>query len=106
MKYQELLRAHREINQRSANQYDITDKDWAMYSYEEIIEMEHQGYQIPDDILEWAHAQQESDVTDYVIVSDATGTDDGATTNATSNGDQLTSLQKKLKKTSSNQKKL
>lgn len=95
LKYQELLRAHREINQRSANQYDITDKDWAMYSYEEIIEMEHQGYQIPDDILEWAHAQQESDVTDYVIVSDATGTDDGATTDATSNGDQLTSLQKK-----------
>lgn len=95
LKYQELLRAHREINQRSANQYDITDKDWAMYSYEEIIEMEHQGYQIPDDILEWAHAQQESDVTDYVIVSDATGTDDGTTTDATSNGDQLTSLQKK-----------
>lgn len=95
LKYQELLRAHREINQRSANQYDITDKDWAMYSYEEIIEMEHQGYQIPDDILEWAHAQQESDVTDYVIVSDATSTDDGATTDATSNGDQLTSLQKK-----------
>ena len=95
LKYQELLRAHREINQRSANQYDITDKDWAMYSYEEIIEMEHQGYQIPDNILEWAHAQQESDVTDYVIVSDATGTDDGATTDATSNGDQLTSLQKK-----------
>ena len=95
LKYQELLRAHREVNQRNANQYDITDKDWAMYSYEEIIEMERQGYQIPDNILEWAHAQQESDVTDYVIVSDATGTDDGATTDATSNSDQLTSLQKK-----------
>ncbi len=95
LKYQELLRAHREVNQRNANQYDITDKDWAIYSYEEIIEMEHQGYQIPDNILEWAHAQQESDVTDYVIVSDATGTEDGSTTNATSNSDQLTSLQKK-----------
>lgn len=95
LKYQELLRAHREVNQNNANQYDITDKDWALYSYEEIIEMEHQGYKIPDNILEWAHAQQESDVTDYVIVSDATGTDDGTTTDAVSSSDQLSSLQKK-----------
>ena len=57
----------------------IQDPEWAGYSYEEIIQMEHNGYKIPQEVLLWAHAQAESDITSYQCVTDASTSDDGST---------------------------
>lgn len=57
----------------------IQDPEWAGYSYEEIIQMEHNGYKIPQEVLLWAHAQAESDVTSYQCVTDSSTADDGST---------------------------
>jgi len=57
----------------------IQDPEWAGYSYEEIIQMEHNGYKIPQEVLLWAHAQAESDITSYQCVTDASTADDGST---------------------------
>lgn len=46
------------------------DGEWAQYTYEEILEMENSGCVIPNEVLAWAHAQQDSDVTSYIIVSE------------------------------------
>ncbi len=57
----------------------IQDPEWAGYSYEEIIQMENNGYKIPQEVLLWAHAQAESDVTSYQCVTDSSTADDGST---------------------------
>lgn len=97
LQLQDIRGALNEIHHKRLANLEITDKDWAGYSYDEIIEMENQGVEIPDEVLLWAHAQQESDVTDYIIVSDSTTTDDSESTNAIDGSDELQNLQKKAR---------
>lgn len=73
--------------------YQITDPQWAGFSYEEIIEMENNGCVIPQEVLLWAHAQQEADVTNYIIVSDNTASDD----ETSKEDNDIKSLQKKVR---------
>lgn len=87
--YEEILGKVLEVSQRRLNNYDIKDVYWAQYSYEEILEMEEAGYDIPMDVIKWAHAQQQSDVTDYIVVSDANETDDNSSTSDETGSDQL-----------------
>ncbi len=75
----------------------IKDSQWAGYSYEEIIEMENSGYEIPEEVRRWAHAQQSADVTDYVMVSEDASTDDNTSTEQVKDDTDLNSLQKKAK---------
>lgn len=82
----------REIHKNRANQYEINEMEWAQYSYEEIIQMENDGYDIPQDVLMWAHAQQQSDVTDYIVVADSTETDDASSTGEEISTDELSNM--------------
>lgn len=70
----------------------ITDPKWAGFSYEEIIEMENNGCVIPQEVLQWAHAQQEADITNYIIVSDNTASDD----ETSKEDNNINSLKKKV----------
>ncbi len=92
---QEIIGANREIHKRRIVDCPIKDMEWAGYSYEEILAMETEGYKIPEDVLQWAHAQQEADVTDYVMVSDATATEDNVTDATGTNNGELDNLKKK-----------
>lgn len=76
----------------------IQDPDWQGYSYEEIIEMENNGVQIPQDVVLWAHAQQESDIVAYDILETEENTDDNSTTEEVTDGFDVTALQKNAQK--------
>lgn len=91
----ELRGAHLEIYSNLKNSYEIIDPDWAGYSYEEIIEMENNGYKIPEEVLQWAHAQQQSDVTAYVIVSENALNDVSTTTEQTTDDSSLSNIRTK-----------
>ena len=71
---------------------DIKDLEWAQYSYEEILQMEQDGYKIPLEVIEWAHSQQQADVTDYVVVSDNAEGEDYSATEDVTGSDELTKL--------------
>ena len=75
----------------------IQNPQWAGYSYEEIIQMENNGVKIPQDVLLWAHAQQESDITSYEVVTSTGENDDNASTEELSGDFDINSLQKKAK---------
>ncbi len=75
----------------------IQDSDWAGYSYEEILQMENNGYKIPEEVLLWAHAQQESDVTAYEVITGSVETDDSSSTDEVTGDFDLNNLQKKAK---------
>ena len=92
---QEIIGANREIHKKRIVDCPIKDVEWAGYSYEEILAMETEGYKIPEEVLQWAHAQQEADVTDYVMVSDATATEDNVTDATGTNNNELDNLKKK-----------
>ena len=79
----EIMGAHREFYKNMKYSYEIQDKEWAGYTYEEIIEMENNGYKIPEDVLQWAHAQQQSDVTAYVMISEDAQSEADTTEEAT-----------------------
>lgn len=91
----ELKGAHKEIYSNMKNNCAVTDSQWANYSYEEIIEMENNGYKIPDEILEWAHAQQQADVTAYVVVADEATTEDYTSTEEATDDNSLDSIKQK-----------
>ncbi len=93
----EIVGAHREFHKNMKYSYEIQEKDWAGYSYEEIIEMENNGYKIPDNVLQWAHAQQQSDVTAYVMVSENAQSDTD-TTEETTGDNSLDSIKSKATK--------
>lgn len=76
----------------------IQDPDWQGYSYEEIIEMENNGVQIPQDVVLWAHAQQESDIVAYDILETEENTDDNSATEEVTDGFDVTALQKNAQK--------
>ncbi len=86
---QYILGRMREIHKNRAGQYEINDMYWAQYSYEEIIQMENDGYHIPQHVLEWAHAQQQSDITDYIVLTDSNEADDASSTTDATSSDQL-----------------
>ena len=97
LELQEIIATGREIHKRRVVFCEIKDIEWAGYSYEEILAMEKDGYQIPEDILLWAHAQQEADVTDYVVVTDATAVSDNTKDASGEPQDELSNLQTKAK---------
>lgn len=94
---QEISARYGAIHKDKVNSCDVKDIDWAIYTYEEIIEMETNGYEIPEDVLQWAHAQQEADVVNYVIVSDATANSDNTTDAIGTPKGELSQLQTKAK---------
>ena len=94
---QELIGANTEIYKNRLAGCDIKDMEWAVYSYEEILAMETEGYKIPEEVLQWAHSQQEADVTDYVMVSDATANEDNVTDAMGTSSNELDNLKKKAK---------
>ncbi len=94
---QDMIGGFKETHKNNIVGLEIQDKDWAGYSYEEIIEMENNGYKIPEEVLQWAHAQQEADVTDYVIVSDGSSNGDTETADSATGKDDLSKLRAKAK---------
>ena len=70
LQIRDMYGAFREIGQKSCLKCEIKDPQWAEYTYEEIIQMENDGYKVPKEILEWAHAQQQADEVNYVILTE------------------------------------
>lgn len=97
LELQDIIGANNEIHKNRVGHCDIKDSNWAGYSYYEIIEMANNGYKVPEEVLQWAYSQQQTDVTDYVMVSDATATED-ETASATGAGtSELSNLQQKAR---------
>lgn len=95
---QEMTRRLGESNAKRAANCPIQDPQWRGYSYEEIINLENNGYKIPEDVLLWAHAQQESDIVAYEVISSEAETDDNTSTENITGDNDLNNLQKKAKK--------
>lgn len=89
--------AYNEVFHKKAAKCDIQDAKWRGYSYEEIIQMKNSGVKIPEEVLLWAEAQQESDITAYEVVSDEASIDDNTSTEEVSGDTNINSLQKKAK---------
>lgn len=98
LELQDNIATHREIYKNLASGYEIQDSAWAGYSYEEIIEMENNGYKIPDEVLQWAHAQQQSDVTAYVMIREESTAEDGTSTEEITGDSTIAGLETKTKK--------
>ncbi len=94
---EELGAAFKAAYSKNTNKCPIKDSQWAGYSYEEIIQMENSGVKIPQDVLLWAHAQQESDVTAYEVISTTSANDDNSSTEELVGDFDLNSLQTKAK---------
>ncbi len=98
LKKQYLVGRSKEIYDKSIIDCPVKDPQWAIYSYDEILEMENSGVEIPEEVRQWAHAQQQADVTDYIMISEETTTEDtSASTEDSTNNNDLNSLQKKTK---------
>ncbi|MDE6138439.1 MAG: hypothetical protein K2F57_03110, partial [Candidatus Gastranaerophilales bacterium] len=63
LELQDILGANNEIHKKRLGHCDIKDMNWAGYSYYEIIEMANNGYKVPEEVLQWAYSQQQSDIT-------------------------------------------
>lgn len=72
----------------------IQDPNWQGYSYEEIIQMENNGVKIPQEVLLWAHAQQESDIVSYEIIESEALNDNNTSTGEISNSSDINTLLK------------
>lgn len=77
-----------------SSMYAIQDPHWQGYSYEEIIQMENNGVKIPQDVLLWAHAQQESDVVSYEVIESEALNDDNSSTGELSDSADINALLK------------
>lgn len=93
----EMQGAYNEVFHKKAAQCDIQDPNWRGYSYEEIIQMKNTGVKIPEDVIRWAEAQQESDITAYEVISDEAAIDDNTSTEEVSGDTNINSLQSKTK---------
>lgn len=82
---------------KRANNCPINDSQWAVYSADEILAMEKNGYVIPDEIVAWAHSQQQLDVTNYVLSIDS-DSEDSTIEDTFANTDSLDVLQATAKK--------
>lgn len=94
---EELGAAFKTAYSKNTSKCPIKDSKWAGYSYEEIIQMENSGVKIPQEVLLWAHAQQESDVTAYEVISTTSAIDDNSSTEELVGDFDLNSLQTKAK---------
>lgn len=72
----------------------VQDPNWQGYSYEEIIQMENNGVKIPQEVLLWAHAQQESDIVSYEIIESEALNDNNTSTGEISNSSDINTLLK------------
>ena len=72
----------------------VQDPNWQGYSYEEIIQMENNGVKIPQEVLLWAHAQQESDIVSYEVIESEALNDDNTSTSEISNSSDINALLK------------
>ncbi len=72
----------------------VQDPNWQGYSYEEIIQMENNGVKIPQEVLLWAHAQQESDIVSYEIIESEALNDNNTSTGEISNTSDINTLLK------------
>lgn len=72
----------------------IQDPNWQGYSYEEIIQMENNGVKIPQEVLLWAHAQQESDIVSYEVIESEALNDNNTSTGEISNSSDINTLLK------------
>ena len=72
----------------------VQDPNWQGYSYEEIIQMENNGVKIPQEVLLWAHAQQESDIVSYEVIESEALNDDNSSTGEISNSSDINALLK------------
>ena len=72
----------------------VQDPNWQGYSYEEIIQMENNGVKIPQEVLLWAHAQQESDIVSYEVIESEALNDDNTSTGELSNSSDINALLK------------
>lgn len=72
----------------------IQDPNWQGYSYEEIIQMENNGVKIPQEVLLWAHAQQEADIVSYEIIESEALNDNNTSTGEISNSSDINTLLK------------
>lgn len=70
----------------------VQDPNWQGYSYEEIIQMENNGVKIPQEVLLWAHAQQESDIVSYEVIESEALNDDNTSTGEISNSSDINAL--------------
>lgn len=43
------------------------DPEWSQYSYEEILQMEDNGVNVPEEFLEWAHSMQSTNTVEYEL---------------------------------------
>ena len=75
----------------------IDDPKWAGYSADEILAMEKNGVLIPDDVVAWAHGQQQLDVTNYILETDS-NSEDPTVEDTFANTDSLDVLQATAKK--------
>lgn len=85
------------IYKQRAMNCDINDSQWAGYSADEILAMEQNGTVIPKDVIEWAHSQQQLDVTNYVLETDS-DSEDATIADNLSDTDSLSVLQATAKK--------
>ena len=72
----------------------VQDPNWQGYSYEEIIQMENNGVKIPQEVLLWAHAQQESDIVSYEVIESEALNDNNTSTGEISNSSDINALLK------------
>ena len=72
----------------------VQDPNWQGYSYEEIIQMENNGVKIPQEVLLWAHAQQESDIVSYEVIESEALNDNNTSTGEISNSSDINTLLK------------
>ena len=72
----------------------VQDPNWQGYSYEEIMQMENNGVKIPQEVLLWAHAQQESDIVSYEIIESEALNDNNTSTGEISNSSDINTLLK------------
>lgn len=68
------MRIHRDTVHSYTDKSRPEDPLWGQYSYEEILEMEAGGVEIPEDVLAWAHGEQDADTSGYQIETE--GNDD------------------------------
>lgn len=83
-----------EFKRTNAAMCAVQDPNWQGYSYEEIIQMENNGVKIPQEVLLWAHAQQESDIVSYEVIESEALNDDNTSTGEISNSSDINALLK------------
>lgn len=83
-----------ESKRTNATMCAVQDPNWQGYSYEEIIQMENNGVKIPQEVLLWAHAQQESDIVSYEVIESEALNDDNTSTGEISNSSDINALLK------------